>query len=130
MDAEVPLGTLSLRVIEELDRLEPYGIGNPKPLLIASRLQVVGTPRAVGDQKKHLQLRVRQGDTILRAIGWNMAERGQVLQAGCQFSLVYHPSINEWNNHREVQLEIKDFAVDAQGAVPEPRIARTAIPTV
>jgi single-stranded-DNA-specific exonuclease len=129
VDAEVPLGALSLRVVEELDRLEPYGVGNPKPLLVASRLQVVGSPRIVGEQKKHLQLRVRQGDHILRAIGWNMAERGQVLQAGCHCSLVFHPSINEWNNHREVQLEIRDFSLDVQGAVPEPRIARPAIPT-
>ena len=109
-----------LRVVEELDRLEPYGIGNPKPLLVASRLQVVGQPRVVGDQKNHLQLRVRQGDVIMKAIGWNMAERGQVLEAGCHCSLVFHPSINEWNNRREVQLEIRDFSLDAQAAVAEP----------
>ncbi len=124
VDAEVPLGTLSLRVVEELDRLEPYGMGNPKPLLVASRLQVVGSPRVVGDQKNHLQLRVRQGDHVMRAVGWNMAERGQVLKAGCHCSLLFHPSINEWNNHREVQLEIRDFSLDAQAAVAEPRIAR------
>jgi single-stranded-DNA-specific exonuclease len=129
VDAEVPLGTLSLRVVEELDRLEPYGMGNPKPLLVASRLQVVGSPRVVGDQKNHLQLRVRQGDHIMRAVGWNMAERGQVLKAGCHCSLLFHPSINEWNNHREVQLEIRDFSLDAQAAVAEPRIAQPAIPT-
>ena len=129
VDAEVPLAALSLRVVEELDRLEPYGMGNPKPLLVASRLEVVGQPRIVGDQKNHLQLRVRQGDVIMKAIGWNMAERGQALAGRLPCSLVFHPSINEWNNHREVQLEIKDFAIDAQGAVPEPRAAGAAIPT-
>ncbi len=87
-------------------------MGNPKPLLAASRLQVVGQPRIVGEQKNHLQFRVRQDDTIMKAIGWNMAERGQALQPGRQCSLAFHPSVNEWNNHREVQLEIKDFAVD------------------
>src|SRR5262249_51214102 len=112
IDAEVPLGVLSLRVVEEIDRLEPYGAGNPKPLLLASRLEVVGQPRIVGDQKNHLQLRLRQGDVVMKAIAWNLAERGQVLMAGTPCSIVFHPSINEWNNRREVQLEIRDFALD------------------
>jgi single-stranded-DNA-specific exonuclease len=129
LDAEVPLGALSLRVVEEMDRLEPYGVGNPKPLLLAGQLEVVGQPRIVGDHKNHLQLRVRQGSTIMKAIGWNMAERGKALAAGTPCSLVFHPSINEWNNHREVQLEIRDFAIDAPGATRERRAVPTAIPT-
>ena len=124
----MPLGALSLRVVEELERLEPYGIGNPKPMLVASRLEVVGQPRVVGEQKNHLQLRVRQGDVIMKAIGWNMAERGKALVPGIPCSLVFHPTVNEWNNHREVQLEIKDFSLDTPGVARERRAAPTAIP--
>ncbi len=130
IDAEVHLGTLSLRVVEEMDRLEPYGIGNPKPLLLAGHLEIVGQPRIVGEQRNHLQLRVRQGDVIMKAIGWNMAERGKALAPGTPCSLVFHPSINEWNNHREVQLEIKDFAIDAAGGSPGRQATATAIPTI
>ena len=116
IDAEVPLGVLSLRVLEEMDKLEPFGIGNPKPLLMASRLQVVGEPRVVGENKKHLQFRVKQGDVVMKAIGWNLAERARGLVAGGWCSLVFQPSINEWNNRREVQLEIKDFLLEPEGA--------------
>jgi single-stranded-DNA-specific exonuclease len=112
IDAEVPLGMLSVRVVDELDRLEPYGIGNPKPLLLASRLEVQGAPRSVGDQKNHLQLSLRQDDVVLKAIGWNLAERARGLVAGSRCSMVFHPSINEWNNRREVQLEVRDFAIE------------------
>ena len=118
IDAEVPLDVLSLRVVEELDRLEPYGVGNPKPLLLASHVQLVGQPRAVGEHKNHLQLRLKQGNIVMKAIAWNLAEKGQALAAGSSCSVVFHPSINEWNNRREVQLEIKDFTVDSPlGAV-------------
>jgi single-stranded-DNA-specific exonuclease len=112
VDAEVPLGALTLRVVEELDRLEPYGVGNPKPMLLAGRLEVVGQPRIVGEHKNHLQFRVRQGDVVMKAIGWNMAERGKALGPGTPCSLLFCPSINDWNNHREVQLEVKDLAID------------------
>ena len=128
IDAEVPLGVLNLRILEELDKLEPYGVGNPKPLLMASHLQVVGEPRIVGEQRKHLQLRLRQGDTIVKAIGWNLAERGRVLTAGSSCSIAFHPSINEWNNRREVQLEIKDFFLEPSGASLEHCVPNPAIP--
>jgi single-stranded-DNA-specific exonuclease len=130
VDAEIPLAALSVRIVEELDRLEPYGVGNPKPMLVAGQLEVVGQPRIVGEQKNHLQLRVRQGDVIMKAIGWNMAERGKALAPGIPCSLVFHPTINEWNNRREVQLEIRDFSLDAAGGVRERRAVPTAIPAV
>jgi single-stranded-DNA-specific exonuclease len=121
IDAEVPLGVLSTRVVAEIDRLEPYGVGNPKPLLLASQLQVVGEPRVVGEHKNHLQLRLKQGDVVMKAIGWNLAEKGRALTHGSFCSAVFHPSINEWNNRREVQLELKDFQLDPPAAPFERR---------
>jgi single-stranded-DNA-specific exonuclease len=110
IDAEVLLGTLSLRVVEEIEKLEPHGIGNPRPLLLATDLEIAGQPREVGNQKQHLQLRLKQHGHELKAIGWNMAEKGRSLSAGSRCAVVFHPSINEWNNRRDVQLEIRDFA--------------------
>lgn len=114
IDAEVPLGVLTMKVVEEIEKLEPHGISNPRPLLLASDVQVEGQPRPVGDQKKHLQLRLRQGGAVLKAIAWGLAEKGQVLAPGTRCSVVFHPSINEWQNRREVQLEIRDFELDAE----------------
>jgi single-stranded-DNA-specific exonuclease len=126
IDAEVPLGSLSLRLVEEIDKLEPYGVGNPKPLLLAGQLEVVGQPRIVGEHQNHLQLRLRQGDVIMKAIGWNLAEKGQALAPGSTCSVVFHPSINEWNNRREVQLELKDFTIDSPDVPADRRRAPTA----
>jgi single-stranded-DNA-specific exonuclease len=112
IDAEIPLGVLSLKVVEEIEKLEPHGIGNPRPLLLATDVQVEGQPRLVGDPKKHLQLRLRQGGLVLKAIAWGMAEKGQVLTSGSRCSVVFTPSINEWQSRRDVQLEIKDFELE------------------
>ncbi|HEX8200636.1 MAG TPA: single-stranded-DNA-specific exonuclease RecJ, partial [Isosphaeraceae bacterium] len=113
LDAEVPLGVLSPRVVEGIDALEPYGIGNPRPVLLAEGVRIVGQPRPCGERKNHLQLRLSQGGLIFKAIGWNLAERGKALAAGTPCSIAFLPSINEWNGRREVQLEIKDFQVAA-----------------
>jgi single-stranded-DNA-specific exonuclease len=111
VDAEVPLGMLTTRLVEQIEELEPYGMGNPRPLFLASRVKVVGEPRPVGERKQHLQLRFEQGGIVARAIGWNLAERGRKLAAGAVCSVVFQPSINEWKGFRSVQLEIKDLQV-------------------
>jgi single-stranded-DNA-specific exonuclease len=112
IDAEVLLGMLTPRVVEEIESLEPHGIGNPRPLLVANRVRIVGDPRVVGERKNHLQFRVSQGSAVVKAIGWSLAERGKTLAANTLCSLAFHPSINEWNGRREIQLEVKDFQID------------------
>ena len=49
IDAEVPLSSLTSQVMLALEQLAPYGAGNPPPLLLADRLQVVGEPKRVGN---------------------------------------------------------------------------------
>lgn len=114
VDAEVPLGVLTLKVLESIESLEPHGIGNPRPILVANSVRVVGEPKAVGPRKNHLQVKFCQGDTTLKAIAWNMADRGEVLVPGQLCSIAFHPSINEWNGRREVQLELKDFRLEEE----------------
>jgi len=126
IDAEVRLAELSLRTVEWLEKLEPYGIGNPKPVLLASDVSVVGTPRPVGSRENHLQIRFSQQETVVKAIGWNLAERFQSLAPGDRCSIAFLPTINEWNGRREVQLELRDIqkADDPAGSrsprLPEP----------
>lgn len=112
IDAEIPLSMLTTRLVEEIEALEPHGMGNPKPLLIASNVRILGEPRPVGERRNHLQLRLTQGGAVLKGIAWNMAERGRVLTANTLCSLAFHPSINEWQGRREVQLEVKDFQLE------------------
>ena len=112
IDAEVQLGELSLKVVEAIESLEPHGIGNPRPILVANRVKVLGEPKIVGARKNHLQVRFSQGNITLKAIAWNMAERGKVLTPGTVCSIAFTPSINVWNERREVQLELKDFQLE------------------
>lgn len=112
IDAEVRLGQLSIRVVEEVESLEPYGIGNPRPVFMASGVRLLGEPKVVGERKNHVQLRLSQGESVLKGIGWNLADKTKTLVPGTIFSVAFCPSINEWNGRREIQLEVKDFQID------------------
>jgi single-stranded-DNA-specific exonuclease len=110
IDAEVPLSSITSGLIDSLARLEPHGAGNPRPRFLTGPVQVVGEPRLVGRDLRHLRLRVRQNGTILPAIAFGMATRtDELMSAGGECCLVFTPSINEWQGFRHVQLEIADF---------------------
>jgi single-stranded-DNA-specific exonuclease len=115
IDAEVRLAELSLPVVEWIESLEPYGIGNPRPVFSSEGVRVVGEPRLVGDGKKHVQLRLAQNGTAVKAIAWNMADRLGSLGPGTDCAIAFLPSVNEWNGRREVQLEIRDVQVPSSG---------------
>lgn len=109
IDAEVRLGMLNTALVDRIESLEPYGIGNPRPIFVASGLTLAADPRLCGERKNHVQLRLSQGPATLKAVAWNMADRVKGLSAGTPLSVAFYPNINEWNGRREVQLEIKDL---------------------
>ena len=103
---------LSLRVVEEIDSSSHTASAIRGPCSSPTGVQVVGEPRVVGEQQEPSPAPVSAGRRLLKAIGWNLAERGKALRAGSVCSVAFHPSINEWNDRREVQLEIRDFALE------------------
>jgi single-stranded-DNA-specific exonuclease len=115
LDAEAPLNVLTPGLVADLDRLEPYGADNRRPLFLAGGLRLEGEPRKMGQGERHLNFRVRQGNAVLRAVAWGMAERvGELTSAGGACCLAFTPKINEWQGRRSVELEVTDFQAGAQ----------------
>jgi single-stranded-DNA-specific exonuclease len=111
LDTEVPLTALTRGLIDGIAALHPHGMGNRRPLFLASGLQVVGEPKKVGQAERHLQFRIKQENgPILKAIGWNMAERlDELLSQGGECCLAFTPKANEWNGYYSVDMEVIDL---------------------
>jgi single-stranded-DNA-specific exonuclease len=111
LDAEVPLSAITFGLMNDLDKLEPYGAGNPKPKFLAAGLKVEA-PRLIGtgDVQKHMDFRVRQGNTVMRCVAWNMADRlEELMSADGDCCLAFTPRINEWNGNRRIELQVIDL---------------------
>jgi single-stranded-DNA-specific exonuclease len=64
----------------------------------------------MGAGETHMSFRVRQNGAPLRAVAFSMADRrDELVSAGGQCNLVFTPKINDWQGHRSVELEVKDF---------------------
>jgi single-stranded-DNA-specific exonuclease len=115
LDAEVPLSMITTGLLADIDRLEPYGAENRRPLFLAGGLQIKGDPRKVGAGERHLSFRVSQQGTVLKAIAWGMGERvEELMSAGGACCLAFTPELNEWQGFRSVDLEVADFQPGAQ----------------
>jgi single-stranded-DNA-specific exonuclease len=110
LDAEVPLSTLTLGLLGEIDRLEPYGAQNPRPRFLAGGLEIVGEPKRMGGGDRHLSFRVRQSGVTLRAVAFNMGDRvEELMSAGGRCCLAFTPKLNEWNGWKNVEIDVCDF---------------------
>lgn len=110
IDAEVPLSALTYQAVRQLDDLEPFGAGNPRPLFCASGVELAAPPKRIGGGDRHLALRVRQNGATLRAVAFGKAERADELGgAGTPFDVVFCPSINTFRGYANVELEVKDW---------------------
>src|SRR5262245_17515282 len=110
LDAEVPLSALTPGLLRDLDKLEPYGADNPRPQFLAGGLDIVGDPRRIGKEDRHLSFRVKQGGSSIRAVAWGMGDRVEDLMSGDRkCCLAFTPRINEWNGNRMIEMEVCDF---------------------
>ena len=102
IDAEVEPGDVTKELALELKRLEPFGMGNPEPLLMLRGMTVVER-RVVGDD--HLRLRVTRGNRSFGAIAFNQADR----ETSGLIDIAFFPEVNEWNGSSSLQLRVKDL---------------------
>ncbi len=110
IDAEVPLGDVTARLVRELAMLEPYGEGNPPPLLLARNLEAVGRHRRIGSDGQHLSFFVRSNSRGVRAVAFRMGHLVSRLSAhDGMLSLLFEPQIDTWRGTGEAELIVRDI---------------------
>jgi single-stranded-DNA-specific exonuclease len=108
LDAEAELRQVTAALVNDLQRLGPFGHGNRRPLFCSRGLEIAGPPRRVGKTGNHLQLFVRQGGVNMRAIAFGAGELFDRLQPGVRVDVAFEPTLNEFNGFSSVELEVKD----------------------
>ena len=102
IDAEARPEEITKELALELKRLEPFGAGNPEPVLML-RGMTVTEQRVVGDG--HLKLRLARDGRSFSAIAFRMAKQ----ETAGLMDIAFFPEMNEWNNSSSLQLRIKDM---------------------
>jgi single-stranded-DNA-specific exonuclease len=107
VDANAPLESLSWDLYHQLERLQPFGFGNPVPVF-ASRGARVVSARAVGSEGRHLKLLVADAS----GSSWDAIAFRQGYWDGhvpALIDLAYVLERNEWNGRVSLQLNVQDI---------------------
>lgn len=101
-DADGLLEEVTEALIDELSLLEPFGNGNPQPILRTESLAVFGV-RRMGDSGQHVKLSLRdQNGKTIDVIAFNAPDHFFVEQ-GVSIVAWYAPELNEWKGRRSVE---------------------------
>lgn len=103
IDAELLPEEVTLETAELISALEPFGMGNPRPLFVMRAVQALDT-RIL--KERHLKTRFRRGGVNFDAIGFDMADR---LPDSADMDIVFSLDVNDWNGRKSVQLRLKDL---------------------
>jgi len=109
IDYDLPLGRMTPELMREIDRLEPFGRGNERPVLLSSDLRLAEQPRVIGKDERHLAIRVRKGEVVYRALAFGKADRRSELRMGEPLHVVYTPRWNTWRGETNLELLVHDF---------------------
>ena len=107
IDAEIELADITENLIDEIERLSPFGTGNPEPVFAARNVMVVSS-KLVG--RNHRKMALIQDGTSkakpISAIRFNATGpvQNQTFFARIAFRLRW----NRWNNNRTMQLVVED----------------------
>lgn len=109
IDAAVNIDELDWPLLHELQKLEPFGVGNPEPIFVSHALHIVGA-QSVGADGKHLRLTVQNGSAqIKKMMAFGMGEFLPHFAPGAAIHGAYRFGVNEWNGMQELQYTLQDF---------------------
>jgi len=113
IDAPMAFDELTFDLLADIERIAPFGQGNPEPRFGTKGLEVLSF-RPVGGGR-HLKMRLRQQNGLsFDAIAYGRGDAfGGRLRNGARIAAVFTPRSNTWNGMTSIQLEIRDIKFEA-----------------
>lgn len=106
IDMDIPLGALNEDVINEIEKLAPFGPDNRRPVLASHNLVVKEGARQIG--RNGFKMWVTDSRITYEVVSFGKGEM-EIPKAGSGIALAYTPSINNWQGLQFIQLELKDI---------------------
>jgi single-stranded-DNA-specific exonuclease len=114
IDARLDLDDIRGGLVEEIKALEPFGLGNPRPVFSTGPVELVDGPRRIKD--RHLKMAVRQKGRIFRAIAWRSADRESFfVEHRSALDLAFSLTQNTFNGETFTELTLSDVRAPEPG---------------
>lgn len=106
VDSKIDLKDINKEMVESLKQLEPFGEGNRMPVFVFKNLKI-DSIRALSEGK-HLKLTLKDNNTIVNGIGFNLGYLAEEYRIGDKIDVVGVLEINSFNGVDSLQINMKD----------------------
>lgn len=107
IDAQITNKDFNVDFVKQIKQLQPFGESNKVPVFIYKNLKIDSIRTLT--EGKHLKLTLKDDNTIINAIGFNMGHLGNEFLIGDKVDVVGNIEINSFNGKDAVQINIKDI---------------------
>ena len=126
IDAPMPIGYATERLLAEFEKMEPFGVGNPRPLFAEQHFRVL-RGRRLGKEKNVLKLLVENDagsrcdallfsqideyEELVREV-WGEGELKRMYEGrenDIDMAFTYFPTLNEYQGVRSIQMQVTGF---------------------
>lgn len=109
IDAEIPLLSVTPKTAEAVEGMEPFGMGNPKPIFATKNARVISCD-TMGASGSHLRLALLdENGRKVKAVGFKMGSRLLEILNKQNIDVAYNIAINEWQGIRNAECHLVDF---------------------
>ena len=116
IDIDLPLASLSKKLLLELDKLSPFGIGNPRPVFSSPGLSIRSMPQIL--RREGVKMWITDGKATAEAIGFRMSDSLPSDPLRQKVDLAYTCNLNTYKGITSIQLQLKDMRL-AESALPQ-----------
>ena len=104
IDAQTSLGAINPELYQQIESLQPWGIGNSTPVFWTPNVRVV-EQRAIGKTQAHLKLTLQESSstTRIKALAWRWGEYCPLPE---YLDIAYKLQENHWQGNTSIELEI------------------------
>lgn len=117
LDAAIKVPYITLETVNDINRLQPFGVDNPTPLFAVRNIKIHKI--SVMSEGKHLRMTLLKDGKYLDSVGFGMGEYYQYLQEGDFIDVAFSLDINDYKGFQNVQLILKDIKKNGEDAEAE-----------
>lgn len=120
IDRRLGFNEISERLIADIEKLGPFGKGNPAPVFAEKNVFIEKYDYA-GKDKSTVKLSLRSNNNTIEAICFKKCEEFDALIAQHNYinkdkaiDIIYYPYINNYNGYKSIQINVSEFRVSSQ----------------
>lgn len=107
IDAMIKVPYITLDTVNDINRLQPFGVENPTPVFAARNLRIHRI--SVMSDGKHLRMTLFKDGKYIDAVGFGMGEYINHLKEGDIINVAFGLDINDYKGFQNVQIILKDI---------------------